>query len=457
MSLLLYNLLLPLALVAMLPGALRKNRLRGGAWRDLWQRLGWFSPSQHRALASLSHYDHRYWFHAVSVGEVGVAIKLLEQLLGSDPQAAVVLTTTTPTAQRIAQAFAARQAGRVAVLFSPLDVPPVIARLLDLAAPRQLVLVEAEVWPNWVRAAKKRGLSVSLVNARLSERSERRFAKLAFLTRPLFSQLDRVLVQEPEDVTRWVRLGVNPRHIHVTGSVKYDPEGHTPPDAQIHRLAALLPALGLHLGTEGEGSTQEAARPRVLLAASTHAGEEVALARVWIELRQACGSRPIAFWIVPRHVERTREIASDLRALGLRPVLRSSLADSTASTPFDPDAPFIIDTTGELSAWQHLCDYVVMGKSFLAEGGQNPAEAALARKPVIFGPNMQNFEPLVRLLVASGGAIQVPSLERLAKTLEPLVSDPTLAMRLGQAGYAALARHSGATRRSIEHLLAIRP
>ena len=451
MSRFLYNLLLPFGLLAMLPAALKKNRLRGGSWSDVWQRLGWLSDAQRASLAALSHFDHRYWFHAVSVGEVGVALKLINHLLARVPQSAILLTTTTPTAHRIASSFASRHPGRLAVLFSPLDLPTVVSHLLDELAPRQIVLVEAEVWPNWMHEAKKRRIPVSLVNARLSERSERRFHRLAFLTQPLFAKLDLVLVQEPEDITRWARLGANPRGIHLTGSVKYDPEGQSPPTAQILQLASLLPSLGIHRNQ----AFPHQPVPRVLLAASTHAGEEIALAQVWRKLCLACPATPIALWIVPRHVERAPQIVAELLEVGLRPRLRSTLSPSSPAQAFDSDAPLIIDTTGELNAWQHLSDWIVIGKSFLAEGGQNPAEAALARKPVIFGPHMQNFEPLVKLLLEVGGALQVPSLEHLSQALEKLVCDPSLASRMGEAGFSALTRHTGATRRSIDHLLAV--
>lgn len=453
MSRLLYNLALPLGLLAMLPAALRKNRLRGGSWRDLWQRLGCLTDLQRASLATLSRFDHRYWFHAVSVGEVGVGIKLIEHLLGRDPEAAVLLTTTTPTGHQIASRFAASHPGRVAVLFSPLDVPPAVSRILEEVAPRQLVLVEAEVWPNWVHEAQKRRIPIALVNARLSERSERRFQRLSFLTQPLFGRLDRVLVQEPEDITRWTRLGANPRGIHLTGSVKYDPEGQSPPSDQIHQLSGLLPALGI----ARSDSLRSPATPLVLLAASTHPGEEAALAKAWQQVRLDNPSTPLALWIAPRHVERAEGIVAELVQLGLRPRRRSTLTASTATQAFDPDAPLIIDTTGELQAWQHLCDWVVIGKSFLATGGQNPAEAALARKPVLFGPHMENFEPLVKLLLQAGGALQIADLEKLPAALTAFIRDPAKAAQMGQLGHTALARHSGATRRTIDHLQALSP
>ena len=437
LSLLLYNLLLPFALLAMLPGALRKLRERGGSWSDLRQRIGLLDKPQRAALAAISHFDHRLWFHAVSVGEVGVAIKIIAPLLQQDTTAAVVLTTTTPTGYRIACDFASTLSGRIAVLYSPLDLPPVVRHLLLEIAPRRLVLVEAEVWPNLVHQARRLAIPVTLANARLSYRSEKQFRRFRFLTRPLFAQLDQVLVQEPEEVARWSSLGPSPHRIHLTGSVKYDPEGRTIPTEQIRWFQQLLAQLGIH-----------PEQHRIILLASTHPGEELALAKT-------CQHLPgnTALLIVPRHVERAPVIAKELATIGLSPIFRSSLSSDSSATAFSPQRPLLIDTTGELNAWQHLSDIVIIGKSFLAHGGQNPAEAALARKPVLFGPHMENFEPLVKLLLDAGGALQVPNLDALSGALEELLQKPDHAAAMGHAGHAALTRHAGATQRTLDCLL----
>ncbi len=463
MSLLIYNLLLPLALLAMLPGALRKMRRRGGSWRDLRQRLGLFDAPERAALAAVARHEHRYWFHAVSVGEVGVALKIIAPLLDADPETAVVLTVTTPTGRQIALDFAAaRSAGgppargaggsparntddssalRLTVLYSPLDFPFVVRRLLQEIAPRRLVLVEAEAWPNLVTQATRSGIPITLANARLSSKSERRYRRLAWFTRPIFSQLDQVLVQEPADATRWENLGADPSLIHLTGSVKYDPQGSSAPAAAtLDHFRALLARAGIEPG-----------RQRLITAASTHPGEERALAETYLDLQRSGNvADNLTLLIVPRHVERAPEILQELAALGLSPILRSTLTPGSPALPFDPSRPLLIDTTGELNAWQHLSDIVIIGKSFLAHGGQNPAEAALARKPVVFGPHMENFEPLIALLLEAGGAVQVPNLEALPAALRALLTDPAQAARTGAAAHAALAKHSGATQRTLE-------
>lgn len=434
LSLTLYNLVLPFGLVWMLPSAIIKMRRRNGRWRDLAQRIGCFDKATQNAINALPQRE-RLWVHAVSVGEVNVAKKLITRLLKTQPDLGIVLSTTTPTGHALATELAAQNAGRLVAIYSPVDLPGVGRLMFERIQPTQLVLVEAEVWPNLTASADRLGIPVSLVNARLSPRSERRYRKFRWLAEPMFRMLKQVLVQEEEDIARWEGLGVDRERIHLTGSIKYDPEGSSVPTAKINELREVLTRTGI-------SSSQP-----ILLAASTHAGEEVEFARVFQRLREQI--RDLALLIVPRHVERRAEITAALNTIGLAPALRS---DSAACV--DSNAPvFVIDTTGELAAWQHLATLVVVGKSFLAEGGQNPAEAALAQKPVLFGPHMENFTPLVDLLLKKKGAQQVKTFDELSTASLALLQDSAKAAQMGQAGHRALQAHEGATQRSVERLI----
>lgn len=434
LSLLLYNILMPVGFLIMLPGAIVKMRRRNGKWRDLAQRFGVFSAETKAAIAALPR-EKRLWMHAVSVGEVNVATKLMTRLLQADAGVGIVLSTTTPTGHALAVEFAAKHAGRVVVIYSPLDFFKVGWKLLKLVQPAQLVLVEAEVWPNLTAAAARRGVPVSLVNARLSPRSARRYLKFKWFISPIFRMLKQVLVQEQADVARWQSFGIEPSRIHLTGSIKYDPDGAAVSEGKVEELRGVLSRTGVLLSQP------------VLLAASTHAGEEIEMARVFQKLRQSIPN--LVLLIVPRHVERRAEIVAALQTISLQPALRSNPAATV-----EPAAPcLIIDTTGELAAWQHLATVVVIGKSFLAEGGQNPAEAALAKKPVLFGPHMENFTPLVDLLLKHKGARQVVGFDELTTACCELLADATAAQRMAANGNAALVVHEGATRRTAGRIL----
>ncbi len=433
-SLLLYNLLLPVGLIFMLPGAVRKMRARGGRWSDLAQRFGFLPKAKRQEIAQLAVGRDRLWLHAVSVGEVGIATKLIARMLKDLPRLGFVLTTSTPTGYAMAEEFSAKQNGRVVVLYSPVDLPWVGSRFLAQLRPAQIVLIEAELWPNMVASAKKRGISVSMVNARLSARSERRFQKFGFFIRPVFAMLDQVLVQEQEDIPRFAGLGVDPAKIHHTGSIKFDPQGAAVDEVQLAQLRHVLQQAGI-------AETQP-----ILLLASTHAGEEILLARVALNLKAIYPD--LALLIVPRHVERAAVILEECRSLGIEAQLRSQLLSAEPRKM----KTLLIDTTGELRAWQCLATLVVVGKSFLAEGGQNPAEAVMAQKPVLFGPHMENFEALVELLLKNKGAVQVPDIESLEAELAGLLADKVLRDGFGAAGYQALAAHEGATLRTVSRL-----
>lgn len=435
LSLALYNTILPVGLICMAPGALLKMRRRGGKWQDLRQRIGFHDRDKKVALAQLPRSGGLWWVHAVSVGEVNVAIKVITALLAERPDAGIVLSTTTPTGYQLALNFSGRHRPNVCAVYSPLDLKPVIRHTLDDVAPTHVVLVEAEAWPNLVTEARARGIPVSLVNARLSKRSESRFKKFGWATKPIFSQLTQVLVPEDEDIARWEGLGVPKDRIHRTGSVKYDPV-----DSQTDctHLTALMQVLK---------DARLSPPRRLMTAASTHAGEEKEIAQVFLNLKK---TRPdLGLLIVPRHVERCAAIMEDLRSLGIVPALRSQV-----NGPADrsPDC-LLVDTTGELRTWQALSEIVVIGKSFLAKGGQNPAEAALEGKPVFFGPNMQNFEPLVRLLLRPGGAIQVADWDELEARCGAVLDNPAKAAEIGAAGKESLLKHSGATLATVARLV----
>ena len=417
----------------MLPGAIRKLRARGGKWQDLSERFGFFSEAKRAALARLPNGRDRLWIHAVSVGEAGIAMKLISQLFKENPQLGVVITTTTPTAHAMVVEWADKVQGSPTpvVLFSPIDLPLVGEAFLNQIRPSQLILVEAELWPNLVAKSGRDGIKVSMVNARLSASSERRFHLLLGLIKPIFSMLDQVLTQEPEDSARFQKLGVPADKIHHTGSIKFDPEGAAADAEQIAALADVLRKCGIR-----------ESQPTLLLA-STHPGEESLLAQVALKLWQT--QKGLALLIVPRHVERAPEILKELHSLGISAHLRSKAAALECHSPQELPT-LLIDTTGELRAWQSLASIVIVGKSFLAKGGQNPAEAVMAGKPVLFGPQMQNFEALVTLLLKEKGAQQLANADELEAALQELLHHPSKRDLLGKAGYRALAAHQGATR-----------
>ena len=427
--LLIYNLIIPLILLGALPGYALKIVRRGNYGNAFGERFGFFSRKKRQILLSL---DRPIWIHAVSVGEVNIAKKLILSIKRINPETPIVLSTTTPTGASIANSSEAS-----VVIYQPLDFLFVSTRVFDLISPRALILTEAEVWPNLVSKSVRSGVEVSLINARLSRRSERRFKQFSFFTKPIFGLLSRVCVQQESDIKSWESMGVSRDKVFLTGSIKFDSEGINEPN----NVAALKGLLNKLFG----GKTK-----KVILAGSTHPGEESLIGKVYLELRDQFPE--LYYLVAPRHVERKHDLVNELRSKGLNPVLRTEL-ESQETESLDSFDSLVIDTTGELNAWYYASDIVVIGKSFLANGGQNPVEAIFAEKPVLLGPNMQNFASLASHLKAEGGVLQVKDEFELIEGISELLENPEIGVTLSQKANLALSLHEGASDRTAKLII----
>jgi 3-deoxy-D-manno-octulosonic-acid transferase len=417
-----YNLLWPIGLLFFLPGYFVKMVRRGGYREKFGQRLGIYD---HELRVRLSR-QRSTWLHAVSVGEVNIALKLANALRALEPDLHCVLTTTTTTGFALANQNAPSW---MEVMYTPLDYWPIMRRAFSAIRPARIVLVEAEIWPNLAAEAHTRRISLALVNARLSPRSERRYQRFRFFLAPTFRLLDLVCVQEAEDGARWQQIGVERSRITCTGSIKYDPDVQ----AESQAVAASL----------WDASSVGAPDGAVLFGGSTHRGEEEILATVFLRLRQQFPS--LRLFIAPRHVERLREIRAQLNVLGLRVALASKTR--MRGKPNEADC-VLLDTTGELQRWYHIATVVFVGKSLTAHGGQNPVEPILAGKPVVFGPHMENFGMLSRTLVSRKAAIQVRDADSLERAIVELLQDTEARQRLVQNAREVLSAHQGATERA---------
>jgi 3-deoxy-D-manno-octulosonic-acid transferase len=418
-----YNLLFPIVLLVLLPGFLLRMTRRGNYRHKFGQRFGIYSAGVREKLAGMN----RVWVHAVSVGEVNIALKLIQSLREEDPGLAFVLSTTTSTGFKLA---VSRKSAWLEPIYSPLDFYPIVRRVVRLIRPRCLILVEAEVWPNLLWEVRQIGAKTALVNARLSPRSEKRYRLARRITAPIFNQLDLLCLQEPRDADRWKSLGLDPAKLVLTGSIKFD-DGAT-----AHRTARdFRPVL------EGIGIPKGAP---VLLGGSTFEGEELILAEVYKELRR---SHPDLFLIlVPRHHERADAVARQLEMTGLT-VLRR-----TNSLPEGRPDVLLVDTTGELAGWYLCATVVFVGKSLCAKGGQNPAEPITAGVPVIFGPHMQNFSTLTRSFLQVDGAMEVKDANEIHNAVSALLASPDRRAAMVANAAKCLEIHRGATNKTVDLL-----
>ena len=419
----LYNIVFPMAVLLMLPSFLVRMIRRGKYRHKFGQRFGIYSPGVREKISGTG----RVWLHAVSVGEVNIALKLIQALRDADPSLVFILSTTTSTGFKLA---ASRKSPWLEPIYNPLDFLPVVRRVMQTIRPRALILVEAEVWPNVVCEARRLGAKAVLVNARLSPRSEKRFRAARMIAAPLFNQLDALYLQEPEDIARWTSLGVRHDKLHVTGSIKFDDSAAAA--RPVRNFRPVLDALGVPVDAP------------VLLGGSTFEGEEEILARVFLQLRK---SRPDLFLIlVPRHHERGDAVARQMERLGLT-VARRTQSDQRTR----PDI-LLVDTTGELVSWYLCATVVFMGKSLCGRGGQNPAEPLAAGVPVVFGPHMRNFASLVQGLLRNQAAMEISDEATLQVAVESLLSSPEKRNAMVRRGVKCLEIHRGATDRTVSLL-----
>ena len=397
-------LFIPLLLVIG-PIYLWRSRGRTGAKSSYGQRMGSI-PN----LPPKSPGIKRVWIQAVSVGEFLAAQPIIDALL-DDSGVEVVLTTTTITSQKIAEE---RYGDRVLLLgYFPVDFWPWVTKAWDRLDPDLMLLTEGEWWPEHLTQAKRRGVPVVCMNARMSDRSFRRMSGVRALLSPVLGGLTRLLASSEADANRFRALGFRSDQVTVTGNIKVDLVINQVTAAEVAELKASL------------GFAEE---DLVLLAASTWPGEEVALLKVWQHVREIAGD-PVRLLLVPRHAERRGDVEAAVAASGVRYALRSR----------DPvDGPLdvcIADTTGELQKLTQVADIVFVGRSLPPHrDGQTPVEAAGLGRALIFGPVMANFRAIASGLVASGAARQVRGEVELTKVVGELVRDSVERERLGKCG-----------------------
>lgn len=427
----LYNLVFIPGLLISWPYFFYRLWRRGNVMRAVYERFAFYRPE---TVASLKAMERPLWIHAVSVGEVGLAQVLLRELRKSCPDLPVVMTTTTQTGRQVAGPV---EDARTVVLYTPLDLWPCVLRFLGLAKPSALVLMEGELWPNMIWESRARGIAVCIVNARLSARSHQRYKKLRWLARHLLGQLSWIAIQSEQDRERFSQAGYPPHKLFLTGSMKFD----VAEAGQVDE--ALASGLRKRVGWSE--------RDPVLMAASTHAGEEKMITEIYLRLRKNMPN--LRLLLAPRHFERAGVVEKqcrECREAGGLSLVRRSLLKEPLSQCADV---LLLDTTGELRSLLSMATVVFIGKSMLGRGGQNFIEAARFGRPVVAGPHMQNFEVLVRMFAASEAIVQVPGVEELERELRRLLEDGAGREALGQRAREVYGSHVGAGTRCADMVL----
>ena len=420
-----YNVLFAIAYAAMMPFFLLRMKRRGGYKARMGDR---FSKYPGDIATKLSAGPSRIWIHAVSVGEVQVAGQLMRAIRKTDPSVRFVISTTSSTGWRTAEKEVSEDD---VLIYNPLDFPHLVRKAFDIVRPRAVILTETEIWPNFIREAKRRNVPLFLANARISDRSAPRYRALKCFFGEIFGCFSKIYVQSDLDAKRLEDAGANRASMEVTGSFKFDVAKRRPEkEAELRAWA-------------GEG--------RILLGGSTWPGEDEALLRILPDLPQ-----DVKLVIAPRHFEKADAVEANIAKAGFRCVRRSRGELASGSALGDPRrAVFLADTTGELMGLFGIASAAFVGKSLCAHGSQNMIEPCLCGIPTLVGPYTENFRPVMSDLLAADAIVQIKDEAELGRELKRSLdpSERAYASALGERAKAAVERRRGATEKCAKDIL----
>lgn len=390
------------------------------------QRFGRYPQSKREALASG---DRPIWLHAVSVGELLAALPLISALSAQYPKRRWVVSTTTPTGQKLARE---RLPQSIPVFYAPWDMTFCVRRALDTIRPQMFIGMETELWPNLFRHLKAAGVAVAVVNGRISDKSFPRYRRFVAWMSPLLRSVDFWGMQTLRDAQRITEIGADSARVHVTGNLKAD---IAIPDWNEERRRAQRNGFGLD------------SKSALWIAGSTHPGEEKIVVSAF---RQVQLDHPaIRLMVAPRHPERITDIERIVRQAGLVPLRRSGMMHAPVET-WQERTVVLIDTLGELSDLYALADFAFVGGSLIPRGGHNLLEPAQWAKPILTGPHTQNFQSILELLKTNDAVRVAGSAEGLAAEVRRWLADPAAARALGERACAAVKAQAGSTRKTVD-------
>jgi len=411
----LYRIALVIYGLAYLPHLIMRAKQEPDRARFFKERLGYFADN-------LGHLP-RVWIHAVSVGEAMALKKFVEDFQVRYPEIQIVLSTTTPTGQKIARSM---QNDRVRVVYFPLDFHSMMKRAVDIIKPRMIILMETEIWPHLINLAYKRHIPIGIMNGRISERAFKKYRLIQSWMAPLLAKLSFCLVREEGDRERFLSLGVLPDYLQVTGNMKYDVDA----GLDSHSIDKFQKELGFQNNL-------------IMTCGSTHEGEETVLLKVFGRLRKKFP--PLKLVLAPRHPERAHDVLKLAKDSGFQAV-RFSQAEFSS---FDV---LIVDLMGQLQSFYAIADLVFVGGSLVPHGGQNPIEAAREKKAVLSGPHVHNFKQVFEHLKKSGGVFLLSNPDELYESILLLLSDPEKRKAMGLRAYEAVQLLKGATQKNLQAL-----
>ncbi|PCJ31442.1 MAG: 3-deoxy-D-manno-octulosonic acid transferase [Gammaproteobacteria bacterium] len=410
----LYTLILTLAL----PLLILKLIWRGFRAPAYWRR--W--PERFGASPSLKSDKPLIWIHAVSVGEVEACRPLVSALKQEYPNHKILITTMTPTGSaRVKLLFA----DSVAHCYLPYDLPFAIKRFLNQVKPAFGILMETEIWPNVISLCKQRNISLVLANARMSVRSATSYSRVPKFIKSILNNFDLIAAQTTEDKQRFLQLGATSRKVHIIGNLKYE----------------VNLAVSIKEKASAMRDMWDSNRP-VLVAASTHEGEEEMVLNAARQIRSQCPN--LLLIIVPRHPERFDRVAALAQKSGCKTLRRSEQRPCASDVQI-----LIVDTMGDLPLFYAACDVAFVGGSLVPHGGHNLLEPAALGRAIVTGPHFFNFNAITKQFLSANAALQVNNTEELADTVIRLLTTPQQRAQMGETSLRLIANSQGASTRLV--------
>lgn len=413
----LYNTIQILLLAVFWPAILLLILLKSKYRKRIPQRLG---IGLNRLIPQKRTGQKTIWVHALSVGEVTSALPLVSGLRHAYPESRIIVTVTTRTGTAVAEQILSSYTDYIQA--SPLDLLPVVIRYIRHIQPDLFILVETDFWPNLLAVLNQYNIPSLLVNGRISQKSHTAYQKLSFFFRPMFRSFNHLCMQTASDRVNMVHMGVPKETVHTLGNLKYDTPAKT--TRSTVDISAYIPQDRL-----------------VLVAGSTHRGEEETLLAAYQKLR---ATHPELYLIIaPRDPQRTEEISRLAAGHDLQIGRRSASPRQFADV-------LVVDTIGELVEFYRHAAVAFVGGSLAAEGGHNPIEPAVMGVPVLFGTHMEDFQEVSRNLIEAGGAKEITGPESLESTLHFLITHTEKRQAMGRAAKSCVQKQHGVIAHHIE-------
>lgn len=372
-------------------------------------------------------YHNAIWVHAASVGEVVAASPIVRELKKKYPEEMVVVSVVTATGHRMAQKIIPEADGHI---FFPFDLPVITERIVNIVNPKAIILIETELWPNFLRLAWKRKIPVMMMNGRISSRSMKRYSLVKSFTTRMLYQITKFCMQSSIDKKRIIAMGALPERVTITGNTKYD---QTYAEVSPEERAALRKKFRF----DGKGP--------IIVAGSTHSGEEEILLRTYARILK---KHPDACLLLAvREITRAPSVKFMIKREGYTVIRRSRMG--TEEDDGKPAQVVILDTIGELGRLYSLADLVFVGGSFVKVGGHNILEPAAHGKPVVVGPYMFNFQEIFELLSEQNVCIMAKNEEEFSRIMLDLLDHPEKLQTMGRAALEVVRNNQGATERNI--------